>query len=203
LNGRPVNGTYTLYVYDFRSQNYGNLLSWSITVNSTKIAFAQGTTSTVNLRTGAAMDQNADGQSDQNPVTTPFTGLTPGDVYAAPMPAPAAAFTFNATNLIAPPFDQNTLPLILPAPYLPGTSAPNGTGIDNLVLNGTNSTLNVTFDRPMQVDTFTPDQVLQIMGPTGSLSDPQYYPSSAVGQTIPAATATGPGKLKATITVPN
>ena len=34
------------------------------------------------------MDQNADGTPDQNAVTTAFTGLTPGDVYAAPMPQP-------------------------------------------------------------------------------------------------------------------
>ena len=74
------------------------------------------------------MDQNADGTSDQNPLTTPFTGLTPGDAYVAPMPKPTVPFTFNATNILNPPFDQNTLPLILPGPYVVSTSVPNGTG---------------------------------------------------------------------------
>ena len=149
------------------------------------------------------MDQNADGTSDQNPLTTPFTGLTPGDAYVAPMPQPTVPFTFNATNILSPPFDQNTLPLILPGPYVMSTSVPGGTGSDNLVLNGTNSSLNVTFDRPMQTSTFTPGQVLQIMGPIGSISGPQNYPSDSTLQTIPAATTTSPGVLNSTLTVPS
>ena len=64
------------------------------------------------------MDQNADGTPDQNPLTNPFTGLTPGDLYVAPMPAPTSAFTFNSTNILTPPFDQNTLPLVVPGPYV-------------------------------------------------------------------------------------
>ena len=55
----------------------------------------------------------------------------------------------------------------------------------------------------MQVSTFTPGQVLQIMGPTGSVSGPQYFASDSVGQTIPAATATGPGTLNSTLTIPS
>ena len=36
------------------------------------------------------MDQNADGTSDENPLTMPngFAGSTPGDVYAVPAPRP-------------------------------------------------------------------------------------------------------------------
>ena len=36
------------------------------------------------------MDQNANGTTDQNPLTTAegYTGLTPGDVYAVPTPQP-------------------------------------------------------------------------------------------------------------------
>ena len=40
------------------------------------------------LRMGDPMDQNADGTPDQNAETTPFTGTSPGDVYAVPTPAP-------------------------------------------------------------------------------------------------------------------
>ena len=62
------------------------------------------------------MDQNADGTSDENPLTTPFTGLTPGDAYMAPMPQTSVPFTFNGTNFFNPPFNQNSLPLIMPGP---------------------------------------------------------------------------------------
>ena len=206
LNGGPVNGTYELVIDNFSSINSGTLVSWSISVSTTKLG--------VQFESGAAMDQNADGTSAENPLTAPFTGLTPGDAYVAPMPQPTVPFTFNASNILNPPFDQNTLPLILPGPYMVSTSVPNGTGLDNLVLNGTNDSLNVTFDRPIVVNTapagqtptpgsFTPGQVLQIMGPIGPISGPQSYSSDSTLQTIPAATATGSGSLTSTLTVPS
>ena len=65
------------------------------------------------------MDQNADGTPDQNAVTTLFTGLTPGDVYAAPTPQPTVPITFlGAASILHPPFNQNTLPLIVPGPQI-------------------------------------------------------------------------------------
>ena len=147
-----------------------------------------------------AADRRPDGpecrrHADQNPLTTPFTGLTPGDVYAVPTPQPTTPVTFlGAASILSPPFNQNTLPLIVPGPQITEhASAPgSSTGTDNLILNGTTSSFNVTFDRPMQVSTFTPGQVLQIMGPTGSVSGPQYFASDRVGQTIPAATRDRP-----------
>jgi len=186
LSGVPLNGDYTLYVYDFNAGNgnVGTINSWSMTINSV----TYGT----KIQDGAAMDQNADATPDQNPLTTPFTGLTPGDLYVAPMPAPSSPFTFNANNILTPPFNQNTLPLIMPGPYVTSTSVPTGTGNDDLVLNGTVSTMNVTFNRPMQVSSFTPSDVLQIMGPAGSISGPQYFPapSTSVNQPIPTAITT-------------
>ena len=80
LDGSQVNGTYTLTIDDGVKNNTGTLISWSITVNSSAPSFV--------LQNGAAMDQNADGTADENPLTTPFTGLTPGDVYAVPTPQP-------------------------------------------------------------------------------------------------------------------
>ena len=82
LIGSQVNGTYTLTIDDFVPNNIGELMNWSITVNSATPSFG--------LQNGAPMDQNADGTTDENPLTTPFTGLTPGDVYAAPMPQPTS-----------------------------------------------------------------------------------------------------------------
>ena len=158
------------------------------------------------LRPYDAVDQNADGTSDQNAVTTAFTGTTPGDVYAAPMPEPATPVTFDgAASILTPPFNQNTLPLIVPGPQVLSTSVPGGSGSNNLITNGTTSTLSVTFDRPMQTSTFTPSQVLSIMGPAGSISGPQYFPStSSTGQVIPAATSsTSPGVLDSTLTIPS
>jgi len=76
-------------------------------------------------------------------------------------------------------------------------------GANNLVVNDTTDAYNVTFDRPMQVATFTPDQVLQIMGPAGSISGPQFFSNSSVDQTIPEATTTAPGTLSQTLTVPD
>ena len=142
------------------------------------------------------MDQNADGTTDQNPIETPFTGLTPGDAYVVPTPDPLTPVTFfgtfstpATTGIFSPPFNQNTLPLIVSGPVVASTSVPAGSGADNLITNGTTSTLNVTFDRPIQVSTFTPGQILSIMGPTGSISGPQYFPENSVDQAIPAATS--------------
>jgi subtilisin-like proprotein convertase family protein len=196
LDGSQVNGLYTLTIRDNRSNNAGVLISWSITVNSSAPSFV--------LQNGAPMDQNADGTPDENPLTTPFTGTTPGDVYAVPSPAPSVPTTFgpNPLSILEPPFNQNTLPLIVPGPQILSTSVPSsGSG---LVVSGTTSTFNVTFDRPMQVSTFTPSDVLQIMGPTGSISGPQFFSESGVDQAIPEATGGAvPGTLSSTLTVPD
>ena len=180
--------------------NVGTLLNWSITVDSS--------VNTFQVQYGAPMDQNADAVGDQNPLTTSITALTPGDVYAVPTPQPNVPVTFStAASILSPPFNQNTLPLIVSGPQLvaqtsstPGTSVPGGNG-NNLVTDGTVSSMNVTFDRPMQVSTFTPGQVLGIMGPTGSLTAPQDFPSDFIGQAIPAATSAGAGTLDSTLTV--
>ena len=74
-------------INDSEFNNTGTLTSWSVTVNSELPTFG--------LRSGDPMDQNADGTSDQNALTTPFTGLTPGDVYAVPTPQPTTPVTFH------------------------------------------------------------------------------------------------------------
>jgi large repetitive protein len=163
------------------------------------------------LRKNDPDDQNANGTVDQNPLTTPFKGLTPGDVYAVPMPQPSMPITFgpDPLSILQPPFNQSTLPLIVPgtqvlATQVTGTSGTAGTGTDDLLVDDTTSTLSVTFDRPVQVSTFTPSQVLQIMGPAGVITGPQNFPNDSVDQQIPAATSsTTPGTLPSTITIPS
>ncbi len=54
-------------------------------------------------------------------------------------------------------------------------------------MNGSVSSLNVTFDRPIQTASVTPGQVLQIMGPIGPITGPQNYSSDSTLQVIPAA----------------
>ena len=166
------------------------------------------------LRKGDPMDQNSNAIVDQNPLTTPVTSLTPGDVYAAPQPQPVVPVKFgpNPLSILQPPFNQNSLPLIVPGPQVVstqslGTSGQTGSGPDNLLVNDTSSTFNETFDRPMQVSSFTPSEVLQIMGPVGPVTGPQSFQSDFTAQTIPAAASTGtsttPGVLDSTLTIPS
>ncbi len=58
------------------------------------------------------------------------------------------------------------------------------TGSDNLVNNGTVSSVNVTFDRQMQVASFTQAQVLSIVGPTGRVDGPQVFTSTGTSRTF-------------------
>jgi len=201
LEGGPVNGQYTLQIHDSGPGPDGSLTNFSIVVRS----MLSGTP--VN---GSPMDQNADGTAGEDPLVTPFTGLTPGDVYATPMPQPLVPTTFGTDplSILSPPFNMQTLPLIVPGPHVVNTFVPNVTpSSDNLVLNATNSVLDVTFDRPMQVSSFTPANVLQIMGPAGPIVIPQTFsaPSTSLGP-IPDATTSGstttPGTLSSTLSVP-
>ena len=116
LDGSQVNGTYKLTINDGTKNNTGTLVSWSITVNSSAQAFV--------LQNGAAMDQNADGTADENPLTTPFTGLTPGDIYAIPAPQPPSPVTFgpNPLSIFAVQLNPNSVPLIVPGPQVASTT---------------------------------------------------------------------------------
>src|SRR5262249_12516555 len=135
-----------------------------------------------------------------------FSGTTPGDVYAVPNPQPSGPKTYlGAASILTPPFDQNTLPLIVSGPQLVavgGTSVPGGTA-SNLVTDGDVSSMNLTFDRPINVPGFTPALVLGMMGPTGSIIGPRYFPSDGVDLDVPATTSTAIGALDSTLTIPS
>ena len=212
LDGGRVDGTYTLTIDDDRGQQHRQLTGWSVTVDSELPTFV--------FQAGAPMDQNADGTPDENPLTMPggYTGLTPGDVYAVPTPQLTAPVTFTSaaytggTNtggyILSPPFNQNTLPLIVTGPQVAlhrRPSAPRGSSppapATTCCTDDTTSQFEVTFDRPIQTSTFTPSQVLSIMGPLGSITGPQTFGSTAVDQSIPAATSAGPGTLDSTVTI--
>ena len=57
-------------------------------------------------------------------------------------------------------------------------------GSANVVNNGTVNSYDVTFDREMRVSTFTPAQVLSIVGPTGQINSPQTFPSTGTSKTF-------------------
>ncbi len=67
----------------------------------------------------------------------------------------------------------------------------NAPASDNLVLDNTVSALDVTFDRNMTPSSFTPADVLSIMGPAGQIIKPYTYPSTTNAQSIPVG-ASGP-----------
>ncbi len=125
LAGSKVNGTYTLTIFDDAPNNTGgSLTKWSVTIASNR--------SEVVFQSGDAMDQNADGTTDENPLNTTqspdgYTGLTPGDIYAVSMPEPTTPVTFTTaksilTSLVAP-LNPNTLPLIISGPQILTTQA--------------------------------------------------------------------------------
>jgi subtilisin-like proprotein convertase family protein len=202
--GGLVDGDYTLSIEDDGVNDRGTLTSWSVTLN----AESPGAV----LQLGDQDDQNADGTPDENPLTLPngYTGLTPGDVYAVPTPQLTAPLTFTtAQSILTPPFDSNTLPLIVPGPQIISTEAvattgqtsSGGYGSSDELVDDTTSQFNVTFDRPVQVSSFPASQVLSIMGPLGSISAPQSYAASSVDQEIAAATSAGPGTLTSDLTI--
>ena len=108
---------------------------------------------------GTLMDQNANG----------IPGEDPADDYSIPS-------------------GRDSLPLIVPGPHVTttgvvGVKGTISSGADNLVNNDDANSVNVTFDRTMQVSSFTPAQVLSIVGPTGRIDGPQVFPSTGTSRT--------------------
>ena len=155
LAGKAVNGTWKLEVADTIAIDSGTLQNWSISLQ-TGVAVSS-------LSNGNLMDQNANGTTGQAT-----------DFYAAPTPIGPSAFST--------PYRQDTLPLIIPGPHVVATQIPGAVKTsDNLVLNGTVSAINVTFDRDMNASTFTAAQVLRIEGPAGLVNGPFTVTSNPLG----------------------
>ena len=103
---------------------------------------------------GTVMDQNANGTS----------GQVTGDDYVVGQPT---GFANYATG---------TLPIIVSGVHVLTVAAVNssgtviGSGANDLVLNNTVGALQVAFDRNILVSSFTPAQILSIIGPAGAVS---------------------------------
>jgi subtilisin-like proprotein convertase family protein len=153
FNGGAPNGTWTLSIDDVAALDTGTLLNWSL----------QLTTGTVSTSTtpGNSMDQDANG--------TPGEPNT--DAYAAPRPLNGIPFQA--------PYDSDTQPLIVPGPFVASSQVVgNAATPDNLVLNGTVSSIDVTFDRNIDPTTFTPSQVIRVVGPVGTIGPNGMIPAS-------------------------
>jgi large repetitive protein len=167
LQGRQPNGTWTLEIRDTAAVDVGTLVNWSLTI--------QSGTLTSNETPGNTMDQNANGFGGELP--TPGQTSSNNDVYAAPRPLNGVTLDptdpTHKTFRLSAPFDQDTLPLIVPGPHIATTFVPGQPASpDNLVLNATTNALDVTFDRAMNPATFTAGQVLRILGPAGIVPGP-------------------------------
>ncbi len=144
FNGKIPAGNWTLQIENDDPNTIGTLDTWFLDLG---IGAPGNTRSTGNL-----MDQNANG----------ITGEANVDQFAAPNPKNGIPFQL--------PYTADTLPLIVPGPHVLSTSVPGqAASPDNLVLNKTNDRIDVTFDRDIQVNTFTLAQVLRIVGPLGQI----------------------------------
>jgi subtilisin-like proprotein convertase family protein len=158
LNGKGANGTWTLEINDAAGADVGALLAWSLRLQ-TGIRQAVATP-------GNRMDQDADGQP----------GEAGQDAYGAPRPLGGVGAAGAPLQF---PFDPETLPLIVPGPRVVATRAVltdvapvTPTNGENLVLGGTVSAVDVTFDRDMRAGTFGPEDVTRVMGPAGLVAGP-------------------------------
>jgi subtilisin-like proprotein convertase family protein len=112
--------------------------------------------------TGNLMDQDADG----------LAGNPNADAYSIPKP-------LLGTLPFQGPFDQTTEPLVVPGPHVIQTQVVgNPITPDNEVLNGTVSSIDVTFDRNINPASFTPSQILRMVGPAGSIGPNGAIPAS-------------------------
>ena len=149
LIGHTANGVWKLQVQNSNSPQTATLINWSLSLTP-------GQNSTT-VTTGNMMDQNANGTAGE--VT---------DFYAAPQPS-----SNTSTTPFVGPFSQDTLPLIVPGPsVISSTPTAHPATADNLVVNGTVSSIDVVFDRNMNPATITPASVLQVMGPAGAINGP-------------------------------
>jgi subtilisin-like proprotein convertase family protein len=149
LLGHAINGVWRLQVQNALSPLPATLVSWSVTLTPGQVTSTQVS--------GNKMDQNANGTAGQA-----------SDFYAAPQPlSPTSTTPFQG------PYNQDTLPLIVPGPSVV-SSTPTGAPVtsDNLVVNGTVSSIDVVFDRNMNPATITPATILKMTGPTGSIVGP-------------------------------
>ena len=187
LNGMlpaVANGNWYLQINDNFSGDAGTLVGWSLTFNGSSGSISGP---------GNLMDQNQNAVIAEEPL----------DVFAVPTPVNGTPFQL--------PYTQDTLPLIIPGPHVVDTSvafnpAANLSATDNLVLNGTNNAVDVTFDRDIDPTTFTPANIVRIVGPVGPITTYTLGPAvsfSGGGGTGASGIATIVGGVITAVTITN
>ena len=166
------------YDGNFTILSVPTLTTFTYTVATSGLAASGGgTVSTL----GNFMDQNQDAITAETSSNT-----TLGDIFAIPTPTTNGPFVL--------PYDASTLPLIIPGPYIVSTSVVGQPASpDNLVLNGTNDSIDVTFDRDMMPNALNSTNILRMVGPAGTIP---FYTNNT-----PAAIPDGTGSLTSTIVV--
>ncbi len=101
---------------------------------------------------------------------------TPGTSAGNPMDQTIDGANGQANDVFSTEFkngDNTILPLIVPGPHIISSNvAGNPQTSDNLVLNSTVSSIDVTFDRDMDDSTILGADVLSIVGPNGAIAGP-------------------------------
>lgn len=176
LQGLPVNGVWTLLITNNIPGGAGALVNWSLNLTPGAILPV--------LKTGNLMDQDASSPAGTQPTfaTSGFANGSLGDVYAVPTPTNTKNLNWFDGEFLPAPYDQNTLPLIVPGPHIISSHVPGApVTSDNLVTNGTVSAIDVTFDRDMNPSTITVASILRIMGPTGPINGPFTIVANPLG----------------------
>ncbi len=174
-------GTYRLQIVDNNAIDVGRLFSYTIALAPKGL-------------NGNAMDQNADGIGGEDPETAPFTGLSAGDDYAVPGPAPTSSTAvFSGAGLPGGPYNTTTLPLIVTGPHIIATNvtgkggATTGTTPDHLVVNDQVGSIAVTYDRNVQVASVASSQILGVLGPAGPITGPRTFTTGGISQVYNAS----------------
>ncbi|HEY1683259.1 MAG TPA: Ig-like domain-containing protein [Tepidisphaeraceae bacterium] len=148
-----VGDEWTLIVVSNKSNNginqTGLLRDWSL----------QFTTGTVGSYTGNPMDQNADsitGEAAQSQTTTlggpATTPGTIGDTYVIPAPTSNNSYTTaGGGNYFAAPYDDSTLPLMIPGPEVLSTREYTATVTSSNIPAATNATTPGTLSNTITV----------------------------------------------------
>jgi len=153
------------------------------TINDFSVTYQPASTALTN-GTGNKLDQNVKAYLNTLPGSVNLGDNT--DFFASPTPinslpnsvldqygANVAANPLPSATPFSGPFDPNTLPLIVPGPHVIDSAvADQPAAPGNLVINGAVSSLNVTFDRDIDRQTFTSGSVLRVMGPVGQIPGP-------------------------------
>ncbi len=180
LDGLLINGTWQLEVSDQAGGDVGSLVNWSLDVQPGIV-----TGVTVVGTPGNLMDQDANAITGELPPLD-TAAAAPSDVYAAPRPVNGVQRKADGTIVLRGPYDQDTLPLILPGPHTISTQVPGTTAsVDNLATDRTVSALDLNFDRNMVPGSLTTEDILRLMGPAGDLLRPRVFPSTNPVQNIP------------------